>query len=178
MADDTGQQKWHQWLADHGAKLLLFARQQARNESDAEDILQEALVRAWKPARRRCPSPPDLPLVFKKIRETEIAFARKDIRRHYQQKVLSDQLPETSASANPLGEREFNEVAMAALRTLPREQREIVVLKIWGGQTFREIGVTLDIPQNTAASRYRYALKALGQALAKNQNEDTLIRTK
>jgi RNA polymerase sigma-70 factor (ECF subfamily) len=119
-----------------------------------------------------------LPLVFKKIRETAIDFARKDIRRHYQQKVLSDQLPETSGSANPLGEREFNEVAMAALRTLPREQREIVVLKIWGGQTFREIGVTLDIPQNTAASRYRYALKALCQALAKNQNEDSLLRTK
>ena len=93
-------------------------------------------------------------------------------------KLLSDQLPETSASANPLGEREFNEVAMAALRTLPREQREIVALKIWGGQTFREIGVTLDIPQNTAASRYRYALKALGQALAKNQNEDSLLRAK
>ena len=178
MADDTGQQKWHQWLADHGAKLLLFARQQARNESDADDILQEALVRAWKPASGRCSSPPDLPLVFKKIRETAIDFARKDIRRHYQQKVLSDQLPETSGSANPLGEREFNEVAMAALRTLPREQREIVVLKIWGGQTFREIGVALDIPQNTAASRYRYALKALGQALAKNQNEDSLLRTK
>ncbi len=168
MADDTGQQKWHQWLADHGAKLLLFARQQARNESDAEDILQEALVRAWKPARRRCPSPPDLPLVFKKIRETAIDFARK----------VSDQLPETSGSANPLGEWEFNEEAMVALRKLPREQREVVALKIWGGQTFREIAAALGIPQNTAASRYRYALKALGQSLATKQNKDTLIRTK
>jgi RNA polymerase sigma-70 factor (ECF subfamily) len=109
VTDDTGQQKWHQWLADHGAKLLLFARQQARNESDAEDILQEALVRAWKPARRRCPSPPDLPLVFKKIRETAIDFARKDIRRYHHQKALSDQLPGTSGPANPLGEWEFNE---------------------------------------------------------------------
>jgi len=168
VADDTGQQKWHQWLADHGAKLLLFARQQARNESDAEDILQEALVRAWKPARRRCPSPPDLPLVFKKIRETAIDFARK----------VSDQLPETSGSANPLGEWEFNEEAMVALRKLPREQREVVALKIWGGQTFREIAAALGIPQNTAASRYRYALKALGQSLATKQNKDTLIRTK
>ena len=178
MADDTGQQKWHQWLADHGAKLLLFARQQARNESDAEDILQEALVRAWKHARRRCPSPPDLPLVFKKIRETAIDFARKDIRRYHHQKAVSDQLPETSGSANPLGEWEFNEEAMVALRKLPREQREVVALKIWGGQTFREIAAALGIPQNTAASRYRYALKALGQSLATKQNKDTLIRTK
>jgi RNA polymerase sigma-70 factor (ECF subfamily) len=178
VADDTGQQYWHQWLADHGAKLLVFAQQQARNESDAEDILQEALVRAWKPAREHSHSPPDLPLVFKKIRETAIDFARKDIRRNSHEGEAYRSVVGTSGSANPLDEREINEVAMAALRKLPREQREIVVLKIWGGQTFREIAVALGIPQNTAASRYRYALKALGQALAKNQNEDSLLRTK
>jgi len=35
------------------------------------------------------------------------------------------------------------------------------VLKIWGGLTFQEVAGILDIPSNTAASRYRYALEAL-----------------
>ena len=37
--------RWRDWLAEHGPKLLLFARQQTRRAEDAEDILQEALVK-------------------------------------------------------------------------------------------------------------------------------------
>jgi len=48
-----------------------------------------------------------------------------------------------------------------ALNRLPANQRAVVTLKIWGGLTFAEIGAALDIPPNTAASRYRYALEDL-----------------
>lgn len=53
------------------------------------------------------------------------------------------------------------EVIEAALRALPPEQREVVHLKIFEGLTFREIGERIDVPPNTAASRYRYALERL-----------------
>lgn len=36
--------------------------------------------------------------------------------------------------------------------------REVVTLKVWGGLTFAEIAEALEIPANTAASRYRYGL--------------------
>ena len=36
---------WREWLREHGSRLLLFARQQTRRQEDAEDILQEALVK-------------------------------------------------------------------------------------------------------------------------------------
>jgi RNA polymerase sigma-70 factor (ECF subfamily) len=48
-----------------------------------------------------------------------------------------------------------------ALQRLPRDQREVLVLKIWGELTFEQIGMTLELSPNTAASRYRYALAAL-----------------
>ncbi|MFW6437787.1 MAG: RNA polymerase sigma factor, partial [Armatimonadota bacterium] len=48
-----------------------------------------------------------------------------------------------------------------ALADLSPEQREVVVLKVWQGHTFAEIGRLLDIPPNTASSRYRYALEKL-----------------
>ena len=35
---------WAAWLDAHGARLLLYARQQTRTEADAEDLLQTALV--------------------------------------------------------------------------------------------------------------------------------------
>ncbi len=54
----------------------------------------------------------------------------------------------------------------AALESLPREQREVLVMKIWNELTFAEIAQALEISQNTAASRYRYALGALKKTLA------------
>ena len=48
-----------------------------------------------------------------------------------------------------------------ALRQLPGDQREVIVLKIWCGLTFAQIAEALNVPLNTAASRYRYALSQL-----------------
>ena len=48
-----------------------------------------------------------------------------------------------------------------SLRQLPPDQREVVVLRVWGGMTFREVADALDISPNTAASRYRYGLTRL-----------------
>jgi RNA polymerase sigma-70 factor (ECF subfamily) len=52
-----------------------------------------------------------------------------------------------------------------ALQALEPEQREVVILKIHHGLTFGEIGTALEISANTAASRYRYALKHLREHL-------------
>ena len=48
-----------------------------------------------------------------------------------------------------------------ALGELPEEQRAVVHLKLWAGLTFEEIAAALEIPPNTAASRYRYGLDKL-----------------
>src|SRR6266516_3498749 len=47
-----------------------------------------------------------------------------------------------------------------AIDSLPCEQREVLVMKIWNELTFAEIAGALGISQHTAASRYRYALTA------------------
>ena len=40
-------------------------------------------------------------------------------------------------------------------------------MRIWAGLTFAQIAAALEIPMNTAASRYRYALARLETLLAK-----------
>jgi RNA polymerase sigma-70 factor (ECF subfamily) len=49
----------------------------------------------------------------------------------------------------------------SALRKLPDEQREVIVLHIWGRMSFDEVAESLGISPNTAASRYRYGLSKL-----------------
>ena len=59
-----------------------------------------------------------------------------------------------------------------ALKELPVEQREVIVLKAVEGLTFRETAKVLHIPQNTAASRYRLALAKLRVALEGGDEDD------
>ena len=71
------------------------------------------------------------------------------------------------APAESAAERE----AMRCLTRLPREQREVIVLKIWHDYTFEEVGELLEISPNTAAGRYRYGLQKLRQHLKRSEVE-------
>jgi RNA polymerase sigma factor (sigma-70 family) len=52
-----------------------------------------------------------------------------------------------------------------ALQSLPEEQRRVIQMRYHRDLSFKEIGETLQISLNTAASRTRYALKTLRKAL-------------
>ena len=56
MDKSPTQADWRRWLEDHAPKFLLFARQKARSEADAQDLVQEAVVEAWQ--RRDDGQPP------------------------------------------------------------------------------------------------------------------------
>lgn len=49
--------------------------------------------------------------------------------------------------------------------SLPRRQREVVILHVYTGLTFQQIADALDAPLWTVASRYRRALNHLREAL-------------
>jgi len=157
MVEPSTQAEWRRWIADHAPKLLLFARQKARSESDAQDLVQEAIVECW---RRNGVGPPSLPLVFTTIHRRAIDFARREDRRANREQVVA--VDEVQAWFDTgVEDREFSRVIQRALAELPVEQREVITLKIWGELTFAEIGETLGIPANTAASRYRYGTSEL-----------------
>jgi RNA polymerase sigma-70 factor (ECF subfamily) len=59
-----------------------------------------------------------------------------------------------------------------ALQSLPDDQRQVVVLHVWGELTFSEVAEVLGISANTAASRYRYALTKLREAMLVKENSN------
>jgi RNA polymerase sigma-70 factor (ECF subfamily) len=152
---------WRDWLDEQAGRLLLFARQQTRSAADAEDVLQEAVVEAWQ--RAGSDAPPPLPLVYATIRRRAIDLARKDDRRRRREEAAD--AGEATWFDPGFAESENRELLEAAMKTLPQMHREALVLKIWGGLTFEEIGRVLDIPANTAASRYRYGLEGMRKRL-------------
>lgn len=57
-----------------------------------------------------------------------------------------------------------------ALLLLPNDQRQVIVLHIWGEMTFLQISNLLGISANTTASRYRYALDKLRDSMTAKEN--------
>jgi RNA polymerase sigma-70 factor (ECF subfamily) len=157
MVEPSTQAQWRRWIADHAPKLLLFAREQARSEADAQDLVQEAIVECWQ---RNNDGPPPLSLVFTAIHRRAIDFARREDRRANREQLAAADETQLWFDAD-VENREFSRVIQSALAELPVEQREVITLKVWGGMTFAEIADALGIPANTAASRYRYGLSEL-----------------
>ena len=148
---------WSAWLADHSPKLLLFARTQTRSEADAEDVLQDAIVEA---ARKSHGAPPDLPLVYATLRRRAVDLARSTDRRTAREEAASE-ITEICWFDDRIEQQETARLIDRAMKRMPEKFREVVMLKIWSELTFAQIAETLDIPLNTAASRYRYGLESL-----------------
>jgi len=165
---------WREWLEEHAPKLFLFARNQTRTYQDAQDVLQDAIVKlvdkirggefvggqdAWPP------------YLYATIRRLAIDLSRKDDRRKRREDNVSADLEAGQFEAfHPWFDSEGcnDETRLqleGALKSLPDKFSEVIIMKIWGEKTFAEIGEVLGISQNTAASRYRYGLEALKREL-------------
>lgn len=151
---------WQRWLVEQAAAMVLLARQHTGNHADAQDVVQEAVIRFW-PRRAEASDPPAFLAAC--VRNGAIDFARRRSRRRARESAA--RIAAEPMLESPLEQNERRDAIEAALTHLPPEQREVVVMKVWAGLTFRQIAEALDIPANTAASRYRYALEALKKQL-------------
>ncbi len=164
MEDSTHHDTWQNWFQLHGPKLLLCARQWTRTLADAEDVVQDAFVRFWR-HQRELPGDP-MALLVTSVRRAAFDRARREGRRTArEERALEGESDHASAFEPGLDGDDRRAAIEAALQRLPAEQREVLVLKIWGERTFEQIAHQLAIPPNTAASRYRYALAALRKEL-------------
>ncbi len=151
---------WQTCFTQLGPALLLFARRWTNCRAEAEDIVQEAFVRFW----RRQHSIQNRALLYATVRSTALDRLRSDQRRARREAAVAlDGAQHLEPQFTTVDEGQ--QMLAAAVERLPNEQREVVILKIWNELTFAEIGSVLEISQNTAASRYRYALGALRKIL-------------
>jgi RNA polymerase sigma-70 factor, ECF subfamily len=149
----------------HAQALFAFLLNFTRDEDDTRDLLQEIFV---KLARQ-----PDLLRAARDERAFLIRLAhnaaidlmrRRGTRDKQHQQFGAERTALFAPTADP-DEQSFRTELSAALGELPPDQRAVVHLKLWEGLTFEQIAETLDVPLNTAASRYRYGLDKLRERL-------------
>ena len=150
---------------EHAQALFAFLLNFTRDENDTRDLLQQIFVRL---ARE-----PDLLRGARQERAflTRLAhnaaidlLRRRGTRVKYHERFGAELIP-TFAPAGDPDEQAFRQALSDALGKLPAEQRAVAHLKLWEGLTFEQIAEALDIPPNTAASRYRYGLDKLRERL-------------
>ncbi len=144
-------------------RLVRLAAAITRNQHDAEDAVQTALVRVARQPRLmvhvNCP----WAYLLQMVRNEALLIARRK-QRCTPAGNLTDLA--TVRRVDELEQEDAHRAVWTALRTLPPEQAEVVVLKIWETMTFAQIGAILSISPNTVASRYQYAMAKLARRLA------------
>jgi RNA polymerase sigma-70 factor (ECF subfamily) len=164
--------EWKEWLAAYGGRLLLFARGWSSGREDAEDLVQEAIIRLWNLQREKGGGVPDLPLAFSTIRFCGLNHHRSESRRKKREESIIYLNDFQDVWLDPTLEDDEEALLLReAVQNLSLKLREVITLKIWGGLTFAQISESLAISQNTAASRYRYALEQLAQDLRKMKED-------
>ena len=146
---------------EHAQPLYAFLLNFTRDEADTRDLLQEIFVKLAREARLLDGVREERAFLIRLAHNAAVDLMRRRGTRDRTKENFAAEVISPFAPSNDPDEQVFREELTVALGELPEEQRAVVHLKLWEGLTFEEIATTLEIPPNTAASRYRYGLDKL-----------------
>lgn len=149
-------------------RLVRYATTISGSQHDAEDAVQAALVKVTTRPENLCSADRPWHYLLRMVRNEALVILRRK-KRWSPISSLTDLI--TRSLVDSLEREDESREVWRALRVLPPEQSEVVVLKIWEDMTFAEIGDLLEITGSTAASRYRYAIEKLAIRLQGLQQE-------
>ncbi len=145
------------------ARLVRYAETISGRREDAEDALQVAMIKLAQHPERLAQAEQPWAYFVKMVRNETLKLAESRRSRSRVVEMLRTWVSRPRFWSLP--DDDWREQVEIAVKRLPPEQAEVVVLKIWEELTFAEIADILGESPNTAASRYRYALEKLSRTL-------------
>lgn len=149
--------------------VYAFAKRLTRDSDAAEDIAQEAFVKAWNKIRSFRPNANFRTWLFTITRNTALDYLRK-------KKELAFSAFDTADGGNVISDTLADEVplpdellalaedaayAQSLLSELNPTYREVLTMRHTGNLTFKEIGTLLGRSLHTVKSQYRRGVLAL-----------------
>jgi RNA polymerase sigma-70 factor (ECF subfamily) len=148
----------------HAQPLFAFLLNFTRDEADTRDLLQEIFVKLAREENLLRGVREERAFLIRLAHNAAIDLIRRRGTREKTKENFAEIISPFAPTNDP-DEKVFREEVAVALGELPEEQRAVVHLKLWSEMTFEEIATALDIPPNTAASRYRYGLDKMRELL-------------
>jgi RNA polymerase sigma factor (sigma-70 family) len=162
-ADAASRREWESLLAENAPLAFRVARGVLRNDADAQDVAQEALLRAYhRFAGLRERSRFRAWLVRISFR---IALDRLRASKRRQTREAQWVFENSRNAAHPGENAEFQRQFDHALGELPEKQRLVLFLAAMEGHTLEEVSSLLRIPVGTVKSRLFVARKTLAEKL-------------
>jgi len=168
-ADSTDEALIRTLYAEHGRALLVYVTRVTGDRHQAEDIVQETLVRAWRNAASLTPERGS-------VRGWLLRVARNIIIDRHRARQSRPTEVEESATEPPDDRNESDQVLdtlymLDALGNLKLEHRAVLVEVYYRGRTLAEAADVLGVPVGTVKSRIYYALRALRLAFEEGRSQ-------
>lgn len=147
-------------------RLFSYLVKLSGDKNLAEDLLQETLIKVWKGFSNYSEQNRFSSWLFSIAHNTAI----DSIRNNYQHRIVEKvEDPDVyGGSSNPhqdVVENERFQIISAAVEKLSTKQKEVFLLRIHGGLTFKEISELTGESLNTVLSHMNYSIKKLRKIL-------------
>ncbi len=164
IPDASLEREFEQRLADSSTLAFRVALGVLRNREDAEDVAQEAFLKAYRN--------------FHRLRDRErfrswlvriawrLALDRlRSAGRRERRELAAAELSPSPTVEDPIAAGEFQQYLHRALDELPEKLRIVLVLAAVEGHDIREVARLLGVPEGTVKSRLHLARKQLAERL-------------
>jgi RNA polymerase sigma-70 factor (ECF subfamily) len=176
MKEDELRSRFDQQIMPHLNDAYNLARWLVQNEQDAEDVVQEAFLRAFrffegfhgdsgkawllKIVRNVCWDR----LAKRNAQGKSVALDDPSV-------TLADPAPPPAAAAS---QKNVVELVRAAIATLPDDFRTVIVLREMQGLSYKEIAEAMNVPVGTVMSRLARARQQLSEFLQKHKDREEI----
>jgi len=162
--DDSLEREFEQRLADCPTLAYRVALGVLRNTAEAEDVAQEAMLRAYRSFHRLRDRDRFRGWLVRTAWRLSLDRIRASGRRERRECVAMEGWRETGAE-NAAASLEFERHVASALDKLPEKLRMVMLLAAIEGYNTREVATLLGLPEGTVKSRLFHARKQMAESL-------------
>ena len=176
------ERRFHKRLLPHADALYAYGLRLCHNPSDAEDLVQDSMLKAFDALDRLPENSNYKGWLFTILRNTWLSRMRRAGRVEYSSEPpdLADRRPDPLETiehgGGKRGKDRFDDVVYEALGQLPEVQRSAVLLCDVEKMPYADIARILGCPIGTVRSRIFHARRALRSALQTYAEERGVVR--
>lgn len=152
-------------MTDHGGAIRSVALRVVRNQTLADDVVQDTFLGFWDAPEKFDAARGSLRSFLLTIAHRRaVDVVRSEVARSRRELKPPD--PVVIDVEEEVWSRSLSESVRSALDKLPKAEREAISLAYLGGMSYVEVARQLEQPEGTVKSRIRSGMKKLSVALA------------